>query len=308
MGTEGVEFTFKADQPQAGVFLRLLDGGRDHTDVVVQESRKREIDNLVYKYVGVSGVDRPRIVQVGYRTDSLLAELAFKNYLLAAGVAALLLATGGLGYFTLRRMVTVPLDQLIRAAKAVEAEEYEMGTLKEVRARGDELGRLASVFEDMVGKLATRYDVAGQLHALGRHQGRRRPRHHVRERLCDRAARVHQRRARGPAPGADRPAGVARAGAAAHRLAPGRGGAGQRDQPERDEVGRTDLGRVVEPGDQDRRRAREGTALRGQRHHRGDEAQETAGGPDRRAGEGEGGGACRASSSSARWSRRSPTP
>ena len=113
---------------------------------------------LVYKYVGVSGVDRPRIVQVGYRTDSLLAELALKNYLLAAGVAALLLATGGLGYFTLRRMVTVPLDQLIRAAKAVEAEEYEMGTLKEVRARGDELGRLASVFEDMVGRLATRYE------------------------------------------------------------------------------------------------------------------------------------------------------
>ena len=27
LGTEGVEFTFKADQPQAGVFLRLLDGG-----------------------------------------------------------------------------------------------------------------------------------------------------------------------------------------------------------------------------------------------------------------------------------------
>ena len=33
-----------------------------------------------------------------------------------------------------------------------------MGTLKEVRARGDELGRLASVFEDMVGRLATRYE------------------------------------------------------------------------------------------------------------------------------------------------------
>ena len=158
LGTEGVEFTFKADQPQAGVFLRLLDGRSDHADVVVQESRKREIDPFVYKYVGVSGVDRPRIVEVGYKTDSLLAELALKNYLLAAGVAGLLLATGVLAYFTLRRMLTVPLDQLIRAAKAVEAEEYQVGALKKVCARGDELGRLASVFEDMVVRLATRYE------------------------------------------------------------------------------------------------------------------------------------------------------
>ena len=158
LGTEGVDFTFKADQPQAGVFLRLLDGGLEHADYLVQESRKREIDALDYKYVGVSGVDRPRIVEVGYRTDSLLADLALKNSLLAAGVAGLLLLAGVVGYFTLRRMLTVPLNQLIRAAKAVEAEEYEVGTLKEVRARGDELGRLASVFEDMVGRLATRYE------------------------------------------------------------------------------------------------------------------------------------------------------
>jgi two-component system sensor histidine kinase/response regulator len=158
MGTENMEFTFKADQPQAGEFLRLLDGGPDRAAFVVQESRKREIDNRVYKYVGVSGVDQPRIVEVGYRTDSLFAELAFKNYLLAAGVAGLILATGCLCYFALRRLLTSPLDQLIRAAGAVEAEEYQMGALGSVRARGDELGRLASVFEDMVGKLATRYE------------------------------------------------------------------------------------------------------------------------------------------------------
>src|SRR6516162_5420944 len=158
MGTEGVEFTFKADQPQAGAFLRLLDGGPDRADFVVQESRQRELDKHIYKYVGVSGVDRPRIVEVGYRTDSLFAELAFKNYLLAAAVAGLLLATGCLVYFALRRELTLPLDQLIRAARAVEAEQYQMGALSSVRARGDELGRLASVFEDMVGKLGTRYE------------------------------------------------------------------------------------------------------------------------------------------------------
>jgi PAS domain S-box-containing protein len=158
LGSQGVDFTFEPDQPQAGVFLRLLDGNSNHTDVVVQESRRREIDPSVYKYVGVSGVDMPRIVQVGYRTDSLFADLARKNLLLAAAVVGLLLATGILGYFILRRMLTVPLDQLVGAAKAVEAEKYKVGTLEKVRGRGDELGRLASVFEDMVVKLATRYE------------------------------------------------------------------------------------------------------------------------------------------------------
>ena len=158
LGSQGVEFTFKSDQPQAGVFLRLLDGSSNHTDVVVQESRRREIDSSIYKYVGVSGVDMPRIVQVGYRTNSLFADLVWKNLLLAAGVAGLLLTSGILGYFLLRRMLTVPLEELVCAAKAVEAEEYKVGTLETVRGRGDELGRLASVFEDMVVKLATRYE------------------------------------------------------------------------------------------------------------------------------------------------------
>jgi PAS domain S-box-containing protein len=158
LGSEDTEFTFRADQSQAGVFLRLLDVRNPHSDVVIQESRQRELDAAIYKYVGVSGVDQSRIVEVGYRTDSLLAELAWKNYLLAAVVAAILLATGGLVYLALRHLLTVPLDQLIQAAKSVEAEVYQAGTLKQVCSRGDELGRLASVFEDMVTRLATRYE------------------------------------------------------------------------------------------------------------------------------------------------------
>jgi two-component system sensor histidine kinase/response regulator len=152
------DFTFKPDQPQAAVFLRLLDGRGDHADVVVQESRARELDPRVYKYVGVSGVDKSRIVQVGYRTDSLLQELALKNALLAAGVAGLLLVAAFLAYFILRRLVTAPLDRLTRAAQAVEAEEYQAGSLKSVGARRDELGRLARVFEEMASKLAARFE------------------------------------------------------------------------------------------------------------------------------------------------------
>ena len=49
------EFRFSKDptlQPQAHVFHRLLDGDLPS---VVQDARKREIDDLVYKYVGAAG-------------------------------------------------------------------------------------------------------------------------------------------------------------------------------------------------------------------------------------------------------------
>lgn len=61
-----VEFTFSPDsavQPQAHVFWPLLTGERR---AVVQEARRREIDPRVFKYAGVGGVDKPRIVEVGY--------------------------------------------------------------------------------------------------------------------------------------------------------------------------------------------------------------------------------------------------
>jgi methyl-accepting chemotaxis protein len=59
------EFRFSSDpleQPQAHVFHRLLGGD---VAAVVQEARTREIDDRVFKYVGVGGIDKSRIVQVG---------------------------------------------------------------------------------------------------------------------------------------------------------------------------------------------------------------------------------------------------
>jgi hypothetical protein len=61
----GIDFTFTPDaakQPQASAFWPLITGGEK---IVIQAARKREIDNRVFKYVGVAGVDKPRIVQVG---------------------------------------------------------------------------------------------------------------------------------------------------------------------------------------------------------------------------------------------------
>ena len=62
---QGAEFAFPTD-PKAGTqaapFAVLLDGMES---VVVQEAQPRELDAAIFKYVGVAGVDQPRVVQVG---------------------------------------------------------------------------------------------------------------------------------------------------------------------------------------------------------------------------------------------------
>ena len=68
-----VSFTFSPDpakQPQASAFWPLLTGEKS---VVIQKAKKREIDDQVYKYVGVAGIDSPRIVQVGIVAAHLAA-------------------------------------------------------------------------------------------------------------------------------------------------------------------------------------------------------------------------------------------
>ncbi len=60
-----IDFSFDPDpqeQPQAHVFWPLLEGAPP----VVQDARQREVDTQVFKYAGVAGIDKPRIVQVGY--------------------------------------------------------------------------------------------------------------------------------------------------------------------------------------------------------------------------------------------------
>ena len=67
----GVDFTFSPDaakQPQASAFWPLLTGRKA---IVIQGAHKREIDNQIFKYVGVAGVDKHRIVQVGVAAANL---------------------------------------------------------------------------------------------------------------------------------------------------------------------------------------------------------------------------------------------
>lgn len=86
-----VDFTFSDDpvkQPQAHAFWPLLSG---QSGAVVQEARRREVDTEIYKYAGVAGVDKPRIVQVGFHAtflEQLRARMGLGrliNYLVAGG-------------------------------------------------------------------------------------------------------------------------------------------------------------------------------------------------------------------------------
>jgi len=78
-----VTFQFHKDdpnQPQASAFWPLIDGTKTK---IMQEIERRSLDGEMFKYAGVAGIDKPRIVQVGInaRTISALTEaFSLKRY------------------------------------------------------------------------------------------------------------------------------------------------------------------------------------------------------------------------------------
>lgn len=67
----GTGFAFPTDPDagtQAAPFAVLLQG---KVSIVIQAEQPRELDAAVFKYVGVAGVDQPRIVQVGVSAAEL---------------------------------------------------------------------------------------------------------------------------------------------------------------------------------------------------------------------------------------------
>lgn len=61
----GTSFKFPTDPEagsQAAPFAALLSGAET---IVIQNTQPRELEGALYKYVGVAGIDKSRIVQVG---------------------------------------------------------------------------------------------------------------------------------------------------------------------------------------------------------------------------------------------------
>ena len=64
-GSHKTDFVFPDDPDagtQAAIFTALLRGDKT---TVIQEPQPREEDGAPFQYVGVAGVDQPRIVQIG---------------------------------------------------------------------------------------------------------------------------------------------------------------------------------------------------------------------------------------------------
>ena len=111
-----VPFRFDPDpavQPQASKFHVLLDAPLDGGDFITQPAQVREIDQQVYKYVAVGGVDKPRIVQVGFSEQEILTNVYASQ---RADVSAVI--EGILGqHMTTQAMM---LDHFVAAAEAAE--------------------------------------------------------------------------------------------------------------------------------------------------------------------------------------------
>ena len=145
----GVDFTFDPDpaiQPQAHVFHALLTGDAKR---VIQEARVREIDDEMMKYVGVPGIDHPRIVQVGYEfgyieelRDRLGLNHLLEDLLEGGGIDAIWVLSDGLRTLA------------FSAAPGLDVGDGPDGDERALIARALREGRSQSMFSGDVLKVA----------------------------------------------------------------------------------------------------------------------------------------------------------
>ena len=130
-----IDFTFSPDrerQPQAHAFWPLLTG---KNKTVVQDARQREIDTQVFKYVGVAGVDKPRIVQVGYHATMLrqlqqrMGLTRLVNQLVSEGSVIAIRVLD-------KSMITVDYAERLRDNKLPEPTEIDLANFRKLVSEG----------------------------------------------------------------------------------------------------------------------------------------------------------------------------
>lgn len=135
----GADFTFSSDaklHPQAAPFWDLLTG---KLPTVSQPMQARELDQQLFKYVGVGGADKPRIVQVGTRGAPIQSMREF------AGVHRLISLLVGAG--SIQAMYVVSQDMTMLSfhepdSPLASSESLEKAQLARVLATGEVLTRI----------------------------------------------------------------------------------------------------------------------------------------------------------------------
>ena len=146
------DFTFSPDprqQPQAHVFWPLLTG---KSESVLQEARQREVDTQVFKYVGVKGVDKPRIVQVGYNA-AFLQELRLRmgltrlvNQLVSEGSVIAIRVLD-------KNMMTIDYAEQLPNVKLPEPSERELASILSLAKVGGSQSFLEGSFLKVVAPI-----------------------------------------------------------------------------------------------------------------------------------------------------------
>jgi sigma-B regulation protein RsbU (phosphoserine phosphatase) len=154
-----IDFTFSPDrekQPQAHAFWPLLTG---KSQSVTQEARQREVDMQVFKYVGVTGVDKPRIVQVGYHA-ALLQQLRLRmgltrlvNQLVSEGSVIAIRVLD-------KSMITVDYAERVRGDKLPEPTQAELADILSLAREGQTQSFLERSFLKVVAPIG---DEGGEL-------------------------------------------------------------------------------------------------------------------------------------------------
>jgi sigma-B regulation protein RsbU (phosphoserine phosphatase) len=147
-----IDFTFSPDpqqQPQAHVFWPLLTG---KVRTVVQEARRREVDTEVFKYAGVAGVDRPRIVQVGYHAG-LLQQLRRRMGL--TRLVDQLVSEGSVAAIRVldRHMVTVEYAERVRDTRVPDPTDGELADILRAATTGRAYSALEGSFLKVVAPM-----------------------------------------------------------------------------------------------------------------------------------------------------------
>ena len=111
--------------------------------------------------------DQRVILRVAYSEERLLRELGeFGQVLLLGFPIAVLLA--GLGGYALARKALSPIDSMATQAKAISAER--LGDRLTIENSQDELGKLGTVFNDMLGRLQAAFDQLRRFTADASHE------------------------------------------------------------------------------------------------------------------------------------------
>jgi sigma-B regulation protein RsbU (phosphoserine phosphatase) len=154
-----VDFTFSPDpkeQPQAHVFWPLLTGEAKR---VIQEARQREVDPQVFKYVGVAGVDKPRIVQVGYNAallEQLRQRLGLKRLITQLVSEGSVIAIRVLD----KNMTTVEYAESVGLGKLRDPTQRELANILDLARTGRAKSFLEGSFLNVVAPIG---DEGGEL-------------------------------------------------------------------------------------------------------------------------------------------------